>query len=102
MRSLSSVVIDEKNKIAADSVWLLALEITVPGVAEPIRVVRNNEDITWRGENWLAFPFELDEIREVNSGESPRVDLRVANVSRAMRRTCRTMIHAETARAGAD
>ncbi len=55
--SLSSIAIEEKNKLATDSVFLICLEITIPGVAEPVRVVRNNEDLTWQGETWVAFPF---------------------------------------------
>ena len=82
--SLSSVVIAEKNKLHSTSAWLIALEITVPGVAEPIRVVRNSENISWRSKIWIAFPFELEEIGEESKGEVPRVQIRVSNVSRAM------------------
>ena len=81
---LSSIAIQEKNKLATDGLFLLALEITIPGVGTPVRVVRNNENITWRGETWVAFPFELDEIGEESKGEVPRVELRVSNVSRSM------------------
>lgn len=80
---LSSIAIDEKNKIAtSDSVFLLAMKIEIPGMATPIRVVANTEDITWQGETWQAFPFEINEISEADSGEVPRVDVRVSNVSR--------------------
>jgi len=84
MLPLSSIAIAEKNKLGTDSVFLLLLEITIPGVGTPIRIVGNNEDITWRTYTWQAFPFELDEISDGNKGEVPRVDLRVSNVSRAM------------------
>jgi len=81
---ISSTAIREKNLLTTDSSWLLALEITIPGVGTPIRVIGNNSDITWRTYTWQAFPFELDEISDGNKGEVPRVDLRVSNVSRAM------------------
>jgi phage-related protein len=80
---LSSVAIEEKNRLATDSVWFVCLEITIPGGGDPIRVVRNNENITWRGETWVAFPFELEELEE-GKGEVPKVVIRVSNVSRAM------------------
>ena len=81
---LSTVAVQEKNKLAnADSVFLVALEITIPGLETPVRVVSNTEDITWRGETWVAFPFELDEISETMN-EVPRVDIRVSNAGRAM------------------
>lgn len=82
--SLSSQAITDKNSLASDTVWLLALAITIPGVADPVRVVRNNENITWDGETWVAFPFEIDEIGEESKGEVPQVEIRVSNVSRAM------------------
>jgi phage-related protein len=81
---LSSATVSEKNKLTTDSAWLLALEITIPGVGTPIRVVGNNSDITWRTYTWQAFPFELDDISDGNKGEVPQVYLRVSNVSRAM------------------
>lgn len=81
---LSSTAITEKNKLAnSDSVFLVALEITVPGLETPIRVIANTEDITWRAQTWLACPFELDEISE-SMTEVPRVEVRVSNVSREM------------------
>ena len=81
---LSSTAITEKNLLATDSIWYIALEITIPGVGTPVRVVANNENITWDGETWIAFPFEIEEIGEESKGEVPEVNLRVSNVSRTM------------------
>ncbi len=80
---LSSIAIEEKNKLATDSVFLICLEITIPGTGV-VRVVRNNQDLTWKGETWVAFPFELDEIGDTSKGEVPQVNVRVSNVSRAL------------------
>jgi phage-related protein len=82
MLTLSSVAIQEKNKLASDSVFCVALEITIPDVVEPIRVINNSEDIAWNGSTWTAFPFVIEEISDVSSGEVPRVDVRVSNVNR--------------------
>ena len=82
--SLSSIAIEEKNKLATDSVFLICLEIEIPGLDETVRVVRNNEDLIWKGETWVAFPFEIDEIGDVSKGEVPQVNVRVSNVSRAL------------------
>lgn len=87
MRELSSFAIEEKNKLASDCVWLLAMAITIPGEATPIRIVRNNENVEWptgSGTIWAAFPFEIDVVGDTASGEVPRVEVRVGNVSRAM------------------
>ncbi len=82
---LSSIAIEEKNKLAnSDSVFLIAALIEIPGLAQDIRVIANTEDITWDGETWQAFPFDIDEIVDGDSGEVSRVDVRVSNVSREM------------------
>ncbi|WP_051183046.1 DUF1833 family protein [Desulfocurvibacter africanus] len=83
---LSSVVLEEKNRLATSEAFLLALEISVPGVDEPIRVVSNTENVTWRGVEWIAFPFEIDELSDTSKGEVPRIELKVSNVSRALER----------------
>lgn len=84
MRTISATAMTEKNKLASSYPWILCLEITVPGLGMPIRICSNGEDITWKGETWAAFPFEMDAIKETSTGEVPRVDLRVSNVSRAI------------------
>lgn len=82
MLTLNSLAIQEKNKLATDSVFCVALEITIPDIVEPIRVINNSEDIAWNGATWQAFPFIIDEINDVSSGEVPRVDVKVSNVDR--------------------
>lgn len=82
--TLSSIAIEEKNKLATDSVFLVALAITIPGVAQPVRVVRNSANLTWQGHTWVAFPFELDELGDEAKGEVPQVAIRVSNVARTM------------------
>lgn len=82
--SLSAVVTEEKNKLHnGESLFFIALEIAIPGVLDPIRVVSDNQDMTWRGATWVAFPFDLDEIRDI-PGEAPSVNLKVGNASRQM------------------
>ncbi len=83
--TLSSVVIQEKNKQNnADSVFLCALEISIPGTDEPARVVLNTEDITWRGEVWQAVVFEIEGFKQTSAGEVPQCTVRVSNVNRVM------------------
>lgn len=82
MLSLSSTVMAEKNKLATDGSFLLAIAIQIPGIATPFRIVRNNENVTWAGETWVAFPFEMEPINEDSTSEVPQVQLRIGNVSR--------------------
>lgn len=81
---LSSEVIAQKNALGSKDAFLVCLEITIPDVTEPIRVVSNTEDIVWRGETWIAFPFIMEEITDQTGSEIPRVDLRVPNVDRTI------------------
>ena len=79
MLDLSAVAILEKNKIASSGAWLVLLEIFVnPEIV--IRVVHNNEDITWNGQQWSGFPFELGDVSE-DGKELPKVTLKVSNIT---------------------
>ena len=83
-RNLSSIAIVEKNKMASTSSWLLAAEITIPGLAEPVRIIQGDQSVTWRGVAWVAFPFIIDPIGEESKGEVPQATMRVSNISRVM------------------
>lgn len=84
MLSLSAVAILEKNKLASGEAWLLLLEAQLPGYT--LRVVRNNEDITWPaagGNVYTAFPFEIDDKSE-DRQETPQLSVRVSNINRVV------------------
>lgn len=68
----------EKNKLASDAPFLILVEITHTALPEPIRVVRNNEDITWRGNPWEAFPVDFG-TQSVNGQEEPALDMTISN-----------------------
>jgi phage-related protein len=80
---ISSVAIQEKNKLASTSLWILALKIVIPGYGT-IRVADTRENVTWDGETWAAFPFQIEEVTDSASSEVQRVVIRVSNVSRAL------------------
>jgi len=82
MLSLSAAAIVEKNSISTDGVFLVLLEIVLTTPATTLRLVRNTDDITWRGNTWSAFPFDLDDVSEDGKGELPSVTIRVSNVTR--------------------
>lgn len=81
MPNLSPITKVEKNKLTQGSVWLSMLEINIPSVDETVRIVNNNEDITWNGNNWQRFPFELDEVSENSNGETSQFQIKVGNVN---------------------
>ena len=77
-------LITEKNLLESDSPALAILEIDMPELAQPLRLVANDVDITWNSHTWTAFPFEIDNVGEPSRGELPSVAIRVSNVSRAI------------------
>lgn len=77
---LNSTTKTEKNKLNSNSVWLTMLEITIPSVPETLRIVNNNEDVTWNSQTWLKFPFELDEISQSSNAEISQFQIKVGNV----------------------
>lgn len=84
MLSLSTASIIEKNKIATDGVWLMLLDITY-GSEQTIRLVRNTEAITFQGNSYLPYAFELNEITE-SSTELPNAQLQISNATGTLQR----------------
>lgn len=81
---LNAEIIRQKNALHGGSPFLLLLEIHIPGIDEALRVVMNTEDIHWRGKQWQAIQFEIDEIEQGTEGEVPQVELRIANPERVL------------------
>ena len=81
MLSISAVSRAEKNKLSTDSVFLILLEIQLSSV---VRLVYNNEDITWKGNTWQAFPMKLGEASEESNGSDPNISVQVDNVAQGM------------------
>lgn len=80
MRSLSPAAVAAMNAPESGEVWLVLLTISNPGMTT-IRVVSNNEDITSRGNTYLAFPFEIElPGQDPDSPSSAR--LRIDNVDK--------------------
>ena len=79
---LSTAAIIEKNKVSTDGVWLLLAEIAVTG-EDTIRLVNNNENITFQGQTYYMFPFQLSPVKE-SSSELSNTTLAVSNVTGAI------------------
>lgn len=82
MLGLSAIAKQEKNKLSTDSAFLILLDIVLE--TETVRLCYNTEDVTWNGNLYTAFPFELGEVTEDGSGTDPSVELKVSNVGRAL------------------
>ncbi len=84
MLNLSVAGMLEKSQLSSDGVWLLLVEVTIPESAEPLRLVRNNEDISWNGYTWTAFNFKLGDITEDSKGRPQSVPLQVSNLTQTV------------------
>lgn len=81
MLSISAVSKAEKNKLSTDSAMLVLLEIKLRNT---VYICYNNEDITWKGQLYQAFPFKIGDTSEDSDGSDPNVQLQVSNVSQGL------------------
>ena len=79
---LTTAAIASANNTELDASWLLLLEIIIDGEDEHICLVHNNEDITWNGQLWQAFPFSLSDSKNDNKGTLSSATIEVDNTSR--------------------
>ena len=77
--------IEERNKQYGGAAYVCMLEIGLP-TGTTLRLARNNEDVSWEGETWQKFNFELDDIDESTSAEARQLTIKVANATRAILR----------------
>lgn len=80
--NLIQPLIEEKNKISQDQPWLLFLTMTNVAKTLTLRLVRNTENITFKGHEYIAFPFEIENIPEASIGSLPTLAIKVSNVDR--------------------
>src|SRR4030067_150423 len=77
----------EKNKLVSTAPWLLLLSVTLPD-ASVIRLVKNTEDVTFGGNVYIAFAFELGDVGGGCGGRcAPQNPPRPGSPSRWARRT---------------
>lgn len=81
MLSISAITKAEKNKLSTDSAMLVLLEIRLQSV---VYICYNNEDVTWQGQLYQAFPFKIGETSEDSDGSDPNVQLQVSNASQGL------------------
>lgn len=70
-----SLATEVRQRVSAD-VILLLLTITHASLGDPVRIVRNDEDIVSNGETFYAFPFDfLFEARGEDASQQAAVDI---------------------------
>lgn len=83
--TLNSAFVTDKNQLATTNRTLICLEIEIPGVADHVKIVQDNEDLIWNGATWTGgIDFDITDVQESSTGEVPRIEVSIANVNRVM------------------
>lgn len=83
MNNLSLGQIIEKNKLNNDSVYIVLVEIRLSD-EQIVRLCNDSQDVKWNGQDWIAFPFDIGELKDSGGGETQELTLSVSNVLRIM------------------
>ena len=89
-RSLSLAARQAVHAQETDAVFLLLLTLDHEDLAGPIRVVNNTEDVTSRGDTYIAWPFEIA-LPDEDPDSVARVTLRIDNVDREIVKNLRAI-----------
>lgn len=82
---LSESYIEAKNRRSDPNPWVICLEIFFSqNPSDIMRLVNNTDDIVWNGNTYIAFPFEVETIKDSNKAEVQRVVVKVSNVNQAV------------------
>ncbi|MGY6663360.1 MAG: DUF1833 family protein [Glycocaulis sp.] len=76
---------------SSDEPVLALLTVTHPDLAEPLRLVNNDEDITSRGDVFLAYPFRLTLPEQGGPGDKS-LPVQFDNVDRQIAATLRQIV----------
>lgn len=71
------------NKLNTEEMILILLEISHPSLEDPIRIVADNKDFLFNGNNYLAMNFKFTRQQDVQ-GELPKALLTIENVGRSL------------------
>lgn len=84
MSGFSPALMAYLQKLDKADPLLVLLDIVVPD-NPPLRLVANNEDITWQGNLYNAFSFQVDMPGADSKGAITTLPLRICNVQRLLR-----------------
>lgn len=79
---LPAAIVLEKNKVESDTAWLLLAEIDFNGTL--FRITNNNASVTFGGDVYTSFPFDISSMDNNSSGQVPSLTLNVSNVTKAI------------------
>jgi len=81
-RNISANLITEKNSLNGRYPWLLLVELHYNDSGDTVRrFVRNHKELTYNGNLYKSFSFDVDLIR-YKGGQLPSTSIRLSNVTR--------------------
>ena len=83
MKSLPSTLVLAKNLLSNTSPWYLILDVEIT-TGTYIYLVKNTEAITYNGNSYTPFPFEVGVNKHTSKGEVPTIQFRICNINRVM------------------
>ncbi len=81
MRPLALSLALEKNKLDSTSAWLPLVSVEVDSTTI-LRLVPNPTTIVFRGETYVSFPLQIDQVTQDAKGGLHEVSVSVSNVTR--------------------
>lgn len=93
--TLSTAALATTFRGSTDACPLILLTITVPGLADPIRVTSDSVDTVSRGDTYLACPFRLV-LPEIGDNGPPRARLQIDNVGQQLTDALRSLQPGQT------
>lgn len=86
----SATAVEQATLQHADDPFLILLTLSHATLADPIRIVRNREDVVSRGNTYTAYPFQIELPTDVE--ETPSARITIANVSRRIGKALEALI----------
>lgn len=84
--TLSSELIQEKNRLYSSSALVMLLQVEHAALSEPLRLARNIEDVEWGGFTWQRFAWDIGVLTK--DDELPSLTIQVQNVDRMVQYEC--------------
>ena len=83
MRSLPAGIIEAKNKLASEVPWLTLLEL-YPNGSDIVRIVNDNQLVSFGGNDYFPFPFIVGDREENGRGNLTSLTITICNVENVL------------------
>lgn len=79
--ALPPALVIEKNKLASTAPWVVLLDVVMLDETA-LYVTNNTEEVTFQGQLYTPFPFEIDMLDQDSKGNIPSLQITISNVTR--------------------